>query len=88
MSEEQVVEVEVKKPRGRQAVDKVAKALSTPFSGAPKAKVLDAKVKDVKEVEVLIQTPSGRLDKKIYQTFRTATGRYRKLLRIIKGVKG
>jgi len=94
MSDEQLVE-EVKKPRGRQpraevlqpVVDKIAKALDTPFSGKPKASSVSVK-KDIKTMQILMQTPSGRLDRKTYETYRTKNGSYKRLIKIEKGVRG
>lgn len=89
MAEE--IKEEVK--RGRPAkveevkVDKVAKALATPYSNLPKAKE-ESPIKKVETKVILIQTPTGRLDRKTYQIFRTKRGSYRRLLKIEKGVKG
>jgi hypothetical protein len=67
--------------------DKIAKALSTPENTAPRRKAKAVK-KDVKTIEVLIQTPTGRLDKKTYETYRSNNASYRRLIKLEKGVRG
>lgn len=81
------------KPRGRKpsalkpVVDKIAKALATPENTSPRQSAKAVK-KDVKTVEVLIQTPTGRLDRKTYEVYRSNNASYRRLIKLEKGVKG
>ena len=51
-------------------------------SNKPQAK------REVRTVEILIQTPTGRLDKKVYEEYRNSKGKYRRLIQTIKGVRG
>lgn len=89
MSEqEQVKEVKTRTRRVLQpVVDKIAKAIATPENNAPRSKPESVK-KEVKTVEVLIQTPTGRLDKKTYEVYRSNNASYRRLIKLEKGVKG
>lgn len=41
-----------------------------------------------KRTEVLFQTPSGKLCKKIYETVRTKNASYRRCIQVLKNVKG
>lgn len=43
---------------------------------------------DPKRTEILFQTPTGKLCKKIYETVRTKNASYRRLVAIEKNVKG
>jgi hypothetical protein len=57
-----------------------------------------AEVKGGKQIEILMLTPSGRLDKKTYEIYekyvtkedgtKALKGKYRKLVKIEKGVRG
>lgn len=92
MAEQVKEEVKRGRPAKVEVVDKVQKALDTPYSAAPRVKAETTK-KDVQLVEVLIQTPTGRLDKKVYEVYRSkkkdhkgAGNTYRRLLRIEKGI--
>lgn len=93
MAEQVKEEVKRGRPANVEApVDKVQKALDTPYSAAPR--VAPEKVKkDVQTMEVLVQTPTGRLDKKVYEIYRSkkkdhkgAGNTYRRLIKIEKGI--
>jgi len=66
--------------------------------GRPKNAEKKAENEEVTTKEILMLTPRGRLDKKTYQIFkkyvtkqdgtRACKGKYKKLLKIEKGVKG
>lgn len=90
MAEQENIQEEPKR-RGRPTlqpvVDKVAKALATPENTAPRQAAKAVK-KDVKTVEVLIQTPTGRMDRKTYEVYRSNNASYRRLIKLEKGVKG
>ena len=66
--------------------------------GRPKNAEKRAENKDITTKEILMLNPRGRLDKKTYQVFekwvtkqdgtRALKGKYKKLIKVEKGVKG
>lgn len=91
---EQEIKVEEVKTRGRRTtvaqpvVDKVAKAINTPYSDEIKSNRKKEEYK-IREQVILIQTPKGTMNKKTYGIFGVKNGnaKYKRLLKIEKNVK-
>ena len=79
-------------------IDQAGNVPDNKIIGRPKNAEKGVETEAITTKEVFMQTPTGRLDKKTYQIFKkyvtkqdgtkVLKGKYRKLLKIEKGVKG
>jgi len=96
-----MAEQEERKPRGRRAnpnnLNEKGEDVGNKMIGRPEGAHIPLEKGSSTTLEVLIQTPMGRLDKKVYEVFEKYTvvkgkkklrGKYRRLVKTIKGVKG